>query len=107
MTTREASVTGSDSIGNEQRGYYLELGYDVLSTEHEALIPFVRWEDLNTQMGVPAGYVRDPASYRRNFTFGANYKPIDQLVFKAEYQDNLVGDDSGLNRFSLSAGYIF
>jgi hypothetical protein len=101
------NLTGAASIGDEQRGYYVELGYDLLSGERQALIPFVRWEDLNTQLQVPDGYVRDPASWRRNFTVGVNFKPIEQVVLKAEYKELLLGDASGVNSWSLSTGYVF
>jgi hypothetical protein len=101
------NLLGEDSIGNEQRGYYLEAGYDVCSGEKSALIPFVRWEDLDTQLAVPGGFSRNPANHRRNLTVGVNYKPIDQLVFKADYQNFLLGDSSGVNQWNLAAGYVF
>jgi hypothetical protein len=95
------------SPGTEQRGYYLEAGYDLLSGQKQAVIPFVRWEDLNTQYAVPTGFVRDPASYQRFLTAGVNYKPIEQLVLKGDFQDVITGDSSGVNRWSLAVGYIF
>jgi hypothetical protein len=101
------SAPPGGSIGSGQRGYYLELGYDLFSGEKQALIPFARYENLNTQMEVPTGFVRDPAAYRQNLTVGVNYKPIEQVVLKADYKELLLGDASGVNSWSLSAGYVF
>lgn len=100
-------LVGEDSVGDVQRGYYFELGYDLLSGERQALIPFARYEDLNTQLEVPTGYLSNPASWRRNVTVGVNFKPIDQVVLKASYKELLLGDASGVNSWSLSFGYVF
>jgi hypothetical protein len=102
-------LVGNQSIGDEQRGIYLEGGYDVLSggASGQALIPFVRWENYNTQAGVPAGYLANGANFVRLWTFGVNYKPIDQVVLKADYRDYLLGDGAGVNQISVAAGYVF
>lgn len=106
----ELGLTGSDSIGTHAEGYYAELGYDVFSLVsgvNHALIPFVRWERLDTQQNVPDGFSRNLANKKRYIGGGLNYKPIDQVVVKVEYQNEHTAADTGVDQFRLGFGYIF
>lgn len=98
------------SIGEELEGYYVELGYDVLNlfdTGEQSLIPFVRFEAYDTQAAVPAGFAASGARDVEVVTVGVNYKPRDEIVFKADVQtyDNEAG--TGEDQFNLAAGYVF
>jgi hypothetical protein len=98
------------STGTLQSGGYLEAGYDVFSllpTVKQALIPFVRYDRLNTQQAVTAGAAVDPANQRTIVTLGLNYKPIHQVVIKADFAINTNGANSGRNQFDLGLGYLF
>jgi hypothetical protein len=98
------------STGTLQSGGYLEAGYDVFSllpTVKQALIPFVRYERLNTQQNVTAGATADLANQRSIVTLGLNYKPIHQVVIKADFSINTNGADTGRNQFDLGLGYLF
>jgi hypothetical protein len=100
-------LTGADSVGEEMTGAYVTAGYDLMAwldpdTSH-SLTPFLRWETIDTQAAVPAGYASDPANDEQVTTFGLNYQPIDQIVFKLAYQDYDRADD----RYSLQVGYVF
>jgi hypothetical protein len=70
------------------RGMYAELGYDVFArtrVSHQ-LVPFVRVEAYDTQAAVPQGF-RPNLSYDvREVTVGASYRPIREVVVKADYQ---------------------
>jgi hypothetical protein len=80
--------TGAESIGERLVGWYTEASYDVfrhVRSTHR-LRPFVRIEQINTQSAVPAGFTADPANDLRIVTLGAAWKPITNLVFKADYQ---------------------
>jgi hypothetical protein len=69
-------------------GAYVEGAYDVfrpLGITHQ-LLPFARLEYYNTQAGVPDGYQADPTFDVREYTFGVTYRPIRQIVAKADYQ---------------------
>jgi FTR1 family protein len=103
------SLIGAESIGETLVGYYLQVGYDVLSRRSsvQALIPFVRWEALNTQDEVPAGFAANPANDAQTLTVGAAYRPIDQVIFKADYQDVSNEADTGVDQFNVALGYIF
>jgi hypothetical protein len=100
--------TGNQSVGETLEGGYLQAGYDVLAGRGKSsLTPYLRWEQINTQEEVPEGWSANPANDEQLFTLGLAYQPIEQLIFKAEYQniDNEAG--TGVDQFNLSMGYIF
>jgi hypothetical protein len=99
---------GDQSVGEKLAGGYLQAGYDVLAGRGKSsLTPYLRWEQINTQEEVPEGWSADPANDQEIFTLGLAYQPIEQLIFKAEYQS--IGNEArtGVNQFNLSMGYIF
>jgi len=99
---------GDQSVGEKLAGGYLQAGYDVLAGRGKSsLTPYLRWEQINTQQEVPEGWSADPANDQEIFTLGLAYQPIEQLIFKAEYQS--IGNEAqtGVNQFNLSMGYIF
>ena len=91
---------GADSVGEELEGYYVEAGYDLLALcargSAQALSPYLRYEALDTQAEVPAGFASDPANDQDILTAGLNWRPRANLVFKAEYQD-FETDEDGWN----------
>ncbi|MCZ6597814.1 MAG: FAD:protein FMN transferase [Planctomycetota bacterium] len=101
-------LAAGETIGEELEGTYFEAGYDVMALidpESEASIsPYVRWESIDTQAEVPSGFSADPDQDDDIITFGVNLMPIDQLVFKIEYQD---WDGDGPDRFQVLMGYVF
>lgn len=103
------SLGENASVGEALSGAYVELGYDVLARGRgrASLTPFVRWESVNTQVEVPAGWTPDPATDVDLLTVGLAYKPIEQLVIKADYQDWSNGADTGVDQLNLALGYIF
>ncbi len=100
-------VGPADSVGEELAGGYLEAGYDVASLFCEegglSITPFARYETLDTQHDVPAGFVEDAANELDILTLGIDVKPIEQLVFKIDLQDF----DDGPDRLNLSLGFAF
>jgi uncharacterized small protein (DUF1192 family) len=100
----------ADSIGERLRGWYGQAAWDLMSFREGAatsLTPFLRFESLDTQDEVPAGYARNPANAERRVTFGVSWKPIPQVVLKADYQDVRNGAGSGVDQFNLGLGWIF
>ena len=99
---------GDQSVGETLEGGYLQAGYDLLAgSGKSSLTPYLRWEQINTQKQVPDGWSPNPANDEQLLTLGLAYQPIEQLIFKAEYQniDNEAG--TGVDQFNLSMGYIF
>ncbi len=103
-------LTGTASIGERLTGWYLQAGYDVLRLARGArgeLEPFVRYERLQTQARVPAGFATDPANDRRIVTLGAVWKPIANVALKADVEQPHNEARTGVRRASVSLGYVF
>ena len=104
---------GNKSVGEEQSGWYVLGAYNIFSALNsgskylEYLTPFFRYEKFDTQEKVPAGYERDPANERTQYTFGINYKPIPNVVIKAEYQNLDNAADEATDQFNFGLGYVF
>lgn len=104
------SLEGDESVGSRQQGWYVEAGFDVFSLvprTRMSLVPFVRVEAYDTQAAVPAGYARNPEFDARVVTLGANFKPIPQIVIKADGQWRRNAGDTGVKQFNMALGYEF
>jgi hypothetical protein len=99
-----------DSAGEKLGGWYVEAGYDLLNRREsgeKSLTPFVRYEQYDTQRDVPGGFKRSGQNDVTVTTAGLNFKPIDEIVFKADYQFYDDKADALDNQFNLSMGYVF
>ncbi len=100
-------LTGADSIGESLEGTYVELGYDLMDVfspgSKASLTAFVRYETLDTQADVPAGFSADPANDDEIVTVGLAFQPIDRIVIKLDYEDW----DDDPDRWNLAMGYVF
>jgi len=102
-------LTGSDGIGTTMLGWYLQAGYDVLRTTdaEDQLIPYVRYEEVDTQREVAAGFGADPANDVTITSLGAAWKPLPQVVLKADYQVRSNGADTATDQWNVSLGWLF
>lgn len=115
MTNSEAGLeslapaSAVRQLGTRQFGGYLEAGYDLLTPwgSSQALIPFVRWERLNTQQAVIAGVTANRANDQTLVTAGLVYKPIPQVAVKADFTQGRNGARTGRDQVSLGLGYYF
>ena len=99
---------GALSVGEKLVGYYLEAGYDFFGGRRgRSLMPYVRWENINTQERVPNGWEADPANDQEIFTLGIAYQPIEQLIIKLDWADVDNAAGTGVNQFNAQLGYIF
>jgi hypothetical protein len=103
------TLTGASSIGEELTGWYVQAGYDVLrpTGSELQLTPYVRFESVNTQESVPTGFAANPANERTATVLGAAFKPIPNIVLKADYQIHKNEAETGLNQFNVALGYLF
>src|SRR5688572_4959961 len=90
-------------------GGYVQVGYNVLSQlgTAVALTPYVRYEHVDTQHEVPAGFTRDLTRDGDFKTLGIDLKPIPNVVIKTEYQWLTTAAGTGRNQFNLNLGYSF
>ena len=104
-------LTGGDGVGESMRGGYVQMGYDVLSQVPEAggvgLAPYVRYEKVDTQAAVAAGFTRNPSKNNTYTTFGVELKPVPGIVLKVDHMWVNNSVDSGVNQFNFSVGYAF
>jgi tetrahydromethanopterin S-methyltransferase subunit G len=110
LINRRNGLSGNKSVGEGQYGWYVQAAYDVLTLRPAglwSLTPFVRYERLDTQDGVPAGYAEDPATRRSALTFGVGLKPLPNVVFKADWARQRNAARSGVSQFNLAVGYLF
>ena len=101
--------------GEEIFGWYLEGGVRVMpeswkkgKMENADIVPFVRYEEYDTQHKVAAGTVKDGANDRTDITVGINFPLTQQFVVKADYQFkyNEAATDPN-NVFNLGMGWAF
>jgi len=106
---------GKDA-GEEIFGWYLEGGVSVMPESWKKgkmaeadLIPFVRYEEYDTQHKVPSGTVKDGKNNRTDITVGINFPLTQSFVLKADYQfkysEATAGDPN--NMFNLGMGWVF
>ena len=90
-------------------GWYLQGGYDVLRGRSgpQQLLPYVRYEQINTQDEVPDGFTADPANDRRIVTAGAAWRPMPNISLKADYQIVSNEAETGVNQLNVNLGYLF
>lgn len=104
---------GNKSVGEEQSGWYILGAYNIFSALNsgskymEYLAPFFRYEQFDTQEKVPTGYERNPANDRTQYTIGINYKPIPNVVIKAEYQNLDTAAGQSKDQYNFGIGYVF
>lgn len=102
------------SIGSAQNGMYLTLGYDVLrlfikNSEHQ-LLPYVHYETLNTQAEMEEGYTASEANDRSTLAFGLAYRPMSNVIFKAEYRDEknqVAAGSTAQDVVNILVGFMF
>ncbi len=108
---RALGYTGSSSVGSGLAGQYVQIGYDVLSqvagAGDLALSPYVRFEQVDTQAEVPAGFERSASTNDDYFTFGIELKPNPGVVLKVDYMWVNNDANSGTNQFNIGLGYAF
>lgn len=100
-------LSGDKSIGQEQEGGYVEAGYELFNKNSESLVVFSRYEMLNTQKKVPSGFKKNKENEKENITIGLNYKPMDQIVFKADYIVAKNKAKTGTDSINMGMGWNF
>jgi len=104
-------TSGEDAIASEIQGWYLESAYHFLrrfipGTSHDATF-FIRYEDFDTQYGMPSGFERNRKYDRTAWTIGLSYWPTENVVIKADYQDVDQGGGGADDFFNLGLGWQF
>jgi hypothetical protein len=99
------------TIGSQNYGWYTELGYDVLpllfKDTTQYLAPFFRYEKLDTVAKAPNGFADDLTKDWQIYQVGLSYKPIPNVVIKADYRNRVAKQGPLSDDFNLGFGFIF
>ena len=103
--------TGTSGVAETMQGGYVQVGYNVLSQVPEAgsvaLTPYVRFERVDTQATMPAGFDRSLATDNTFTTVGVELKPISNVVVKVDHAWVSNDAETGVNQFNVALGYAF
>ncbi|MEQ1911491.1 MAG: hypothetical protein ABMA15_21925 [Vicinamibacterales bacterium] len=107
--SRALRLAATAAVAEAMQGGYLQLGYNALSQFNTvvALTPYVRYEQVDTQHRIPAGFSRDLARVGTFITLGVEVKPIQNIVVKTDYQWLTNEAGTGRNQFNVNLGYAF
>ncbi len=92
------------------RGYYFDLGYNIASffKSEFKLIPFFRFSDINTAAETASGGDNEKLYHFTEWMIGLSFKPIDNIVFKADYSEHNRKSDNRKSKYiNLGVGYMF
>ena len=96
-------------VGSRAWGGYVEVGFDVLTLvgSSMSLSPFLRFEALNPQAAVEGAGVLNPLYDQRVITTGIDFKPIPQVVVKANWQQITTMASQTLQQWDLGVGFVY
>ncbi|RXQ96236.1 hypothetical protein EO244_05230 [Ancylomarina salipaludis] len=100
-------VADGADLGKQMMGYYIEAGYDLLHGKEQALVPFVRYENYNTQHKMAAGETANKANDRQDLFVGLSYHLAKGAVVKADYQNSKDGNDVKSHFVNFGIGVWF
>ena len=109
-TEQYNEFTGSD-LGSALMGYYLEAGYNIfkhLDNVKTDLVPFVRYEKINTHQKVEDNILQNDAYKKTAITTGLTWKMTQNAVLKADMQFvKSAADDEYSKIFNAGFGIMF
>ncbi|MDA3780248.1 MAG: hypothetical protein PF487_08560 [Bacteroidales bacterium] len=86
--TEQYNEFTNNDLGSAMNGYYVEGGYNILRPfkSKTELIPFVRYENYNTQFKVVNSGIKNTANNRTEITSGIGWKIDKGAILKADVQ---------------------
>jgi hypothetical protein len=104
-------IGATEVVASDMLGGYAEISYDVmqwLSPGSElALEPFFRFEYVDSQFDVPSGFTADKSQRQQVYTTGIQFKPIPNIVLKADVRNRVAEAGSASDEVNLGVGLNF
>jgi len=104
-------IAAGEGIAEQMIGAYGEVGYEVLQWlapgSEWSVEPFVRFEFVDTQNEMPAGFVADESNEFEVYTVGLHVKPIPNVVLKMDYRNRVARSGALGDEFNLGIGVVF
>lgn len=104
-------LVGSDRLGERLTGGYVEAAYDVApriaAGARYGLLPYLRYEQTDTQEDVDATGSEDPAFHQTVLVTGLAFRPDPNVVLKAEREDRRNSTRTETSRWNVAIGYLF
>ena len=104
-------LVGAIGVAERMAGGYVQVGYNVLSQTASAggvaLTPYFRYEQVDTQDRMPAGFERSLSTDNTFVTLGVELKPIPNVVVKVDHAWVRNDADTGVNQVTVNMGYAF
>ena len=100
-------------VAHQLIGGYVEAGYNVLQPlklrRGLQLVPFVRYEHVDTQFQLPSDLGRAPGNRRDIVTAGLTFRPIAEVAVKFDFQQFWTDamNPADQSYYSLNAGLAF
>lgn len=111
---RDATPPGTrvpDPVSAQARGGYLEAGYDLLGLvspgNPQSVTLFGRFDYVDTQADVPAGFTANPALRRTIYTAGLVYRPVLEVALKLDYRRHTFDAGEGRNEVASAITWMF
>jgi hypothetical protein len=102
--------SGNTAIGERMNGWYVEVGYDALTLMQgtgQTLVPFCRYESLDTQSEVAPGMLADPASDLTVKTCGVAWNPIRRVRVTVDTTNYDNQARTAVDQVNLALGWAF
>jgi hypothetical protein len=102
-------------VAHQLLGGYVEVGYNVLHRLHlklgTQLVPFLRYEHVDTQYSLPMDLARAPGNQRDVLTVGLTFRPIPEVALKFDYQhfwtDADMAADASIDSYNAGLAFMF
>jgi hypothetical protein len=97
----------TNNIVEQMDGYYLEVEYDVEGKKGSVYTPFIRYSEYDLQKEYSSDVTGDSSLDRINTVVGLAYKPVPNIVFKADYTMKHRKSKTGTNQINLGLGFVY
>ena len=108
---QQLGKSGSAGVAEGMQGAYVQFGYNILSqiagAGNVALTPYIRFEQVDTQKKMPAGFERSLKTDNNYVTAGVELKPVAGVVLKVDHMWVTNDAGTGTDQFNVNLGYAF